>query len=553
MIAAIFILAQFDVALLPGGRWAVTVDRTANSIRLVDLEAGTLAAEAAVGKRPTSVAVSADGSRAVVTGWLDDSLTLLKIAPPAVEVVVTFPVGDEPRGVVMSPDGRTAYVSLSGENAVVAVDWEKRAVVARAAVSQEPWYPALTADGRRLVVAGAIGREVNVLETPALTPLLTASLRGVNPRRPAISPDGAWIYIPYVNDGRFPTTAGNIGLGWVVSNRLARVSLTEEAPRGSVVLDPRGRGAADLEAVAVSPDGATLAVAAGGTHELLLLKMPLPFESFASSDLMDRRTRDRLRRVELGGRPTAVVFTADGSRVVVANDLADALQVVTIDSGEVRTIALGGPAEPSLARRGEVIFHDASRSFEQWFSCHSCHTEGHTNGALYDTLNDGGFGMAKKTPSLRGVTKTAPWTWHGWQTDLRAAAKKSLTETMRGPAPSEADLDALMAYLETLDFAPPRGPVPARGEALFRTRGCTECHSGPLLTDAKVHEVGLEVPEDKYRGYNAPSLKGVGNRGPWLHDGRAATLEEVLGKHHRPEKELTAEEMKDLIDFLRAQ
>ena len=38
-----------------------------------------------------------------------------------------------------------------------------------------------------------------------------------------------------------------------------------------------------------------------------------------------------------------------------------------------------------------------------------------------DTNNDGSYGTFKTVPALYNVTRTAPWTWHGWQTDLGAA------------------------------------------------------------------------------------------------------------------------------------
>src|SRR5207244_2237609 len=85
------------------------------------------------------------------------------------------------------------------------------------------------------------------------------------------------------------------------------------------------------------------------------------------------------RRLKLGGRPMGVAFAPDSHTVVVANYLLDSLQVVDVPEARlVRTIHLGGPPEASLARRGEAIFYDAERSHGHWFSCHTCHVDGHT-------------------------------------------------------------------------------------------------------------------------------------------------------------------------------
>jgi len=131
---------------------------------------------------------------------------------------------------------------------------------------------------------------------------------------------------------------------------------------------------------------------------------------------------------------------------------------------------------------------------------------------------------------------------------------------MRGPAPSSEDLDALTAYLGTLEFVPPM-PVNAEatrlGEQLFRAKRCNACHQTPDFTSDKVSEVGRQSPDDKYTGFNPPALKGVGRRAPFLHDGRARTLKEVLKLYHRPslvngESDLSETELADLIEYLKS-
>ena len=166
--------------------------------------------------------------------------------------------------------------------------------------------------------------------------------------------------------------------------------------------------------------------------------------------------------------------------------------------------------------------------------------------------------------SLRGVTQTGPWTWHGWQTDLRQLCYKSLTETMEGPEPSNADLDALMAYLGTLHFRPnPHRPTEGvlltaaqHGEAVFKAKGCDTCHAAPDYTTPKAYIVGLESPEDVYKGFNPPSLRGVTRRAPYLHTAQAKTLEEVLTTYHRSslltgKPDPTPAELADLVAFLK--
>ncbi|MGC3969691.1 MAG: c-type cytochrome [Pirellulales bacterium] len=254
----------------------------------------------------------------------------------------------------------------------------------------------------------------------------------------------------------------------------------------------------------------------------------------------------------------------------MTNDFSNRVQVVDLARREVsRTIDLGGPHAPSLARQGEAVFSDARRSLDQWYSCASCHWEGGPNAVPMDTRNDGSDRTYKTVPALYNLTKTGPWTWHGWQTDLRAAMRKSLHDTMLGPEPTEDDVTAMIAYFDELQ--PPPNPFAqaaardaklqesvARGRRLFHgaTAGCSVCHAGAYLTDGKVHDVGLGSDKDAYDGFNTPSLLGVWQRVKLLHDGRAKTLEDVLTGDHSPNKvtgagKLTEAELADLIAYLK--
>src|SRR5262249_28171118 len=152
-----------------------------------------------------------------------------------------------------------------------------------------------------------------------------------------------------------------------------------------------------------------------GTQEVLLLRAEaIAWVGGEPGDFLDTLLQDddaKFRRVPLGGRPLALRFVGD--QAVVANYLLDAVQIVDARAGKVaKPITLGGPAKPSLARRGEAIFYDARRSHHEWFSCHTCHPDGHTSGRAFDTLNDDSASNAKMSPTLRNVTKTGPWTWH---------------------------------------------------------------------------------------------------------------------------------------------
>ena len=213
------------------------------------------------------------------------------------------------------------------------------------------------------------------------------------------------------------------------------------------------------------------------------------------------------------------------------------------------------------------IFYDGRRSLDQWYSCHSCHQDGGVNSKTMDTLNDGTELTNKTVLPLYYVDQTAPWTWHGWQTDLRDSVQRSFTSTMKGRPISEDEVEDVLAYLKTLE--PPPNPfreadgslteAAQRGKAVFEgpKAACADCHSGPLFTDGEVHDLGLGAENDRYTGFNTPSLRGAYRKIRYLHDGRAKSLESVLTGAHAPEKvagtgELSTQELQDLIEYIKS-
>ncbi len=117
------------------------------------------------------------------------------------------------------------------------------------------------------------------------------------------------------------------------------------------------------------------------------------------------------------------------------------------------------------------------------------------------------------------------------------------------PEISTGDLADLTFYLENLAYPPRVGgtdPAIAVGEALFTSIGCATCHipslagsqgSVPLYSDLLLHDIypdsfrGMEEPDAPSGMYRTPPLWGIRNTAPYLHDGRATTLEDAILIH----------------------
>src|SRR6185295_17663934 len=311
-------------------------------------------------------------------------------------------------------------------------------VASRIDVGRWPRHLALSPDGARLAFGTSGDRGVTIVDTREQKALYQEQFVGLNIGHMQASKDGAYVWFPWMVYRNNPITAGNIRLGWVLASRIARVRLDGPARREAMSLDPQGKAIADVDGLALTSDESQLVVSASGTHELLVYRTDgLPLKDYGGTDHIDPellKDSNRFYRIELGGRPMGLRMAKDDRTVFVANYLDNSVQVVDLEARKVtRTIPLGGPAEPSLARRGETIFYDARRSLDQWYSCHTCHYEGGTNSVPMDTLNDGSPFTLKTVLPLYQLHETGPWTWHGWQDELSAAMKKSLQDTMLGP------------------------------------------------------------------------------------------------------------------------
>src|SRR5262249_8233963 len=139
-----------------------------------------------------------------------------------------------------------------------------------------------------------------------------------------------------------------------------------------------GRATGDPAAMAAIGDG-RLVVAFAGVGEVGLLKEGAPGH----------------QRIAAGTRPTAVAFSPRRPNAAyVADPFGDAIHVIDLSAGArlaSKPVSLGTARELTLAEQGEILFHDARLSHDDWMSCHSCHTDGHSNGLLNDNLGDGSF------------------------------------------------------------------------------------------------------------------------------------------------------------------
>jgi YVTN family beta-propeller protein len=543
------------LALAEKGQYLFVANR-GGSVSAIDTEKGRVIGETQVGRKLADVGLTPDEKHLLAVDEAANELIVLSRNGPALEIVGRLTVPDSPVSVRPTADGKQCVVASLWPRQLAVVDLasgDKWLSVKK--TIDLPFSPRLhlaAPDTDKVIVADSFGNKLAVVDVTkhhvdSVRTMPLHQIRGL-----AWSGDGKQLLLTHqVLHADAPTTQASIHWGNVIVNYLRSVQRDDVlTPDADLLKGSRLLAVGDVDHGTGDPAG--IAVAADGTRVVALAGVG---EIAVGSDKKGDWTY-----LAVGQRPTAVVLDADGRRAFVANTFSDSVTVVDVAKKEKETeISLGAQPPLSQAERGEVLFYDAKRSFEGWMSCNSCHVDGHTNGLLNDNLSDGSFGTPKRVLSLMGVKDTPPWAWNGGVSDLKDQVRKSLEVTMRGPKPTDEQVQDLEAYLRTLPPPPPLRPKTAankdavrRGKDVFAQQGCAGCHVPPAYTSPKTYDVGV-ADEGGNKTFNPPSLRGVGHGGPYFHDNRAASLEDVFAvQRHQLKKELNTEDLADLLSFLRS-
>ena len=586
--------------------WVVNPDQ--DTLTCLDGATRTVRQVVATGRHPRSVVATPDG-QVWVANEDDDTLTLHQARDGARLGTVAFAYGARPCGLAFG-DGRL-YVTLAGTGRLAVVDPQRRQITAEGEVGREPRGVAVSADGRRVLVtcffSGAGGGQVvevdprtaavrgEALLDPDPGEDTTSSGRGLPNAlgAPALSPDGRLALIPATKanllrglrrDGQ-PLTPEN-----TVRTILARLDLGtfQEDLASRLDLDNR----AMASAVAFSPVGDLAFVACQGNDLVEVV------------DLEGNLRQGLLRGV--GAAPQGLVLDDRGqlwvqgflSRTVTVFDVRGILAGTTNEALALATLRTGGPEIlPPAVLRGKRLFYlaeDPALSFDGYLSCASCHQDGRHDGLTWD-FSDRGEGL-RNTITLVGRRGTGhgPLHWSAnfdevqdFEHDIRQAFggtglmtdadfhREGHDRPLGTPkAGISQDLDALSAYLASLHRvgrSPSRTaegtltPAGVAGRALFQRLDCASCHGGPDFTDSALgqrHAVGTITAASGTRlggqpldGLDTPTLRGLWDTAPYLHDGSAATLHEVLisrnpEDQHGVTSTLTADERDQLVAYL---
>lgn len=248
-------------------------DRSADGIGVVDLRKERLLRIIKSGQDPEQLTVGANGRLFVAN---EDAAKATFIDTARGSIVAEVPVGSEPEGVTVTPDGREVWVTSEGDGQVFAIDIPSAAVVAKIDVGHRPRSIAFLPDGSRAFVTCENDAAVSVVnarehqfvkQIPLTDPEAQPRAR---PMGLAVSPDGSTLYV----------STGSFGKVFVVDT-------ATEAPVASFDVGKRPWG------IALTRDGKTLYTANGPSNDV---------------SVVDVAARRVVKRIPVGDKPWGIAI-----------------------------------------------------------------------------------------------------------------------------------------------------------------------------------------------------------------------------------------------------
>lgn len=557
--------AQVALAEIDGRTIAYVADEDDAMIRVVDVEDGMELSNVKPGGTPGQIVLDAKGRLVAALRDVSELVVLsgggTKESRLTVERRTT--VASEPIGLALGPDDASLVVTSAWGRMVSIVDMAKLEVKSEHPVAREPRGVVVSSDGKRAFVSHVVGSGLDVISLDG-SPLpggkvpetkrklgldgtefvFGRHMAADDQARQACQgfvlakSEGGRIFAPHVLAFTGDPAENSSGYGGGSSGREPEVFhvpvIDEDGARvvaSSMRLHDGFEGSPNHCALprAATVGKAGLFVTCLGDNTLMLY---------------DARAVNP-HEVELGrwsvpAGPVGVALDEAHSRAIVWSQFAHSLTTVAIGDGSdvPKPFALSSTSLPRDKRasdkieRGRQLFHATGekRISGDGRACASCHPDGRDDALVWSSPNG-----PRQTPMLAGrLAGAAPYGWNGDAADVSTHLVQTF-KRLNGTGMTGDDKDALMAYVNSLRTPPekkPRDPqAVVRGHAIFTSAKaeCSSCHGDAGdLPDGTKHDVKSRTTGDTRAQFDTPSLRFVGGSGPWFHDGRYKDLHTLL-------------------------
>ncbi len=590
-------LSPFNLDISSDGTKLYVIAQEGNSLLIVDTETNMVTDKIPVGERPHSVLVSKDGQKAYVSNQWADNIYVIDLSTS--EIVDTLKTGSGPAEIKFSADEKFLYVVDSYSSEVSIIDLQSKSEIKRMMAGNNPVGAAFSPDGKLVYVSSR--RTLPIQQgTPPLTEItvIDAAKQRVKERKifenaylmenVVFTPSGDLAIATLIRPKNLIPSI-QVEKGWMMTTG---IGIVEQGGKGRMIqllTDEPNAYYSDPFDIVVTPDGKKAFISHSGVDRITALDLDALRNLLAESsqeklDMYSNHlgisSKYVINRIPTGANPKGLVLSPDGNYLYVAERLEDRISVIDTRNMEtLKTIELGGPSRITVSRQGRRLFNNAGHTFQNQYACYTCHPDSHEDGLVYNMAGkDMGRNLAN-TQTLRDIGDIPPFKWNGKNSSVyKQDGMRFSTILTRTEAFNYDDLDALVAYIMTgIDNPPnlrynPSGELTAsqkRGKAIFyRTHSnfgeeipvkdrCVTCHPPPYFTNMEMFDVGTLADTDDPMLFDTPQLNNIYESAPYLHDGRAATLEEIWTKfndndEHGVANDMLKDQLNDLVEYLKS-
>jgi YVTN family beta-propeller protein len=586
--------SPFNMAVNHDGNRLFVIAQDADELLIVDLDQNKVINTIPVGEHPHSVIIDKAQKRAYVSNEWSDNVSVIDLASS--RVTDTLHTGNGPAGLAFSADEKFLYAVNAFGSDVSVIELATKKERKRLGTGNNPTGIALSPDGKQLCVTS---RRVNIApydETliSELTIIEDASQRAAKinvesaylMENVAFTPQGDLAMVTLIRPkNQVPSI--QVEHGWMMTHGIGIIQPEKDGRVMQLLLDEPNAFYPDPFDIVITPDGKKAFVSSSGVDQISVLSIDSIRQIIkeTSPEMLKIIANDLsisgrivIKRIPTGANPKGLTLSADGKKLYVAEQLEDRIGIISTESlTMVGSIDLGGTHRITVARQGRRLFNNAGHTFQNQYSCYTCHPDTHEDGLIYNMAGKDMGRNLTNTQSLREIGDTAPFKWNGKnQTVYKQDGIRFSTVLTRTEQFSYDDLDAITAYIMRGIKQPPNlmhnpegvlTESQLRGKILFErsedndgnpipeNNRCVTCHPAPLYSNLALADVSTLAESDDPILFDTPHLTNVFASPPYLHDGRAQTLEEIwtiygLDDKHGHVNDMSKTQLNDLVDYL---
>jgi PQQ-dependent catabolism-associated beta-propeller protein len=303
--AALSVLAGTQASALT----AYVSNEKSNTISVIDIDKFAVTKTIKVGQRPRGIELTKDGKFILVAVGDDDTIQMIDTGTG--EIVATLPSGPDPELFIQDPTGKTLYVANENDNTVTIIDIERRVPIGEVQVGVEPEGMGLSPDGKILVNSSETTNMAHFIDT-ATRQIVANVLVDARPRFAEFKRDASEVWVS-------SEIGGTVSIIDPVKHEVTKKISFEIPGLRKEAIQPVG--------INITRDGRTGFVALGPANRVAVI---------------NGATHAVQKYLLVGQRVWHMAFTPDEKYLLTTNGLSNDVSIIDVTNLKViRTIQVG--------------------------------------------------------------------------------------------------------------------------------------------------------------------------------------------------------------------